>query len=170
MEVTERRQPMDMIDITADTVRDQIVELKKEITALYRELLPWAALAEQYNDLGGAASAFVTNKAAMETWAAVWEKWGNGKEVLDDQAPLDPGWWKALLEAKDPTTALDTALAEQLSKREIRRRFCKPRTNHRPQRVPFKLTEWKNGLVRGYAPLDTEPPDPLPEAILEIKG
>ena len=161
---------MDMPDITPDMVRNQIAEFKQEITDLYRGLLPWAALAEQYNDLGGAASSFVTNKAEMETWAAVWQKWENG-EVLDDQAPLDPGWWKALLEAKDPTAALDTALAEQLSKREIRRRFCKPRTNHRPQRVPFKLTEWKNGLVRGYAPLDTEPPSPLPEkAILEVQA
>ena len=161
---------MDMTDITPDMVRDQIAEFKQEITDLYRGLLPWVALAADFGDLGGAASSFVTNKAEMATWAAVWQQWENG-EVLEDEAPLDPGWWKALLETDDRDAALKTALAEQLSKREIRRRFGKPRMNHRPQRVPFKLTEWKNGLVRGYAPLDTEPPSPLPEkAILEVQA
>lgn len=161
---------MEEIDLTPDLIRDRIVSYKQEITALYREMLPWVALASEYGDLGGAASSFVTNKAEMATWAAVWEKWENSN-VLEDEAPLDPGWWKAVLEADDPTDALLAALELQLSKREIRRRFGKPSTNHRPQRVPFNLTEWKDGLVRGYAPLDTEPPDPLPEkAVLEIKS
>lgn len=163
--------PTAEIDITSDMIRDRIVEYKQEITALYREMLPWIALAGEMNDLGGAASSFVTNKAEMDTWSKVWQQWENG-DVLEDESPLDPGWWKTVLEAHDPDLALNEALSQQLSKREIRRRFCPPRKQSSRLRIPVKLTEWRNGLIRGQAPLDTQPPE-LPKdglvAVLEVK-
>ena len=146
------------VDVNPDMVRDQIASYKQEITAMYREMLPWVALSAEMGDLGGAASSFVTNKAEMATWAAVWQQWEND-EVMEDEAPLDPGWWRSILEAKDPDEALFAAMDEQLSKREIRRRFGKAAIQRKRLRIPIKLTEWRNGLIRGQAPLDTQPPE-----------
>ena len=159
------------LEVSPELIRDLGQDLKTRLNALYREMAELAYIAQAVNDCGGLASSLTCSKPEIETWAKVYETWP-GAHVITKTARHDARWYQAILDTGDPQKWYDEAMKQELGPTQIRKRagVVKSPANGK-MRVQFSLTEWKNGLIRGYAPLDTEPPSPLPEkAILEVQA
>jgi len=98
-----------------------VVDLKERKTDLLREEAEWAVVFTADNDAGGMASPLVTSSSRVKLWARVYE--AVGPQGIDNLAPLDHNWWKAILNCPNPAEALQEALDLELTTAQIKERW-----------------------------------------------
>ena len=155
--------------LTADGVRQKMADLKERATILYRELAKVAWQARELGDAGGAASCFPgMSTQEINVWAAVYEQWPGDRleEALDDLAPLQANWWKAILGTDNPQEWFDKAMAEELKTAQIRE-MSGQKKERRPSlyRGVAQVDQWQNGVMRLFLDLSAETPETPPQAV-----
>lgn len=158
-----------MNEFTRDDRLQIAADIKAQLSALYRELAELAFVAAEEDDAGAVASHLVTSTQEVNLWAWVYEELG--PDAIEDTAPLDARWWRAIKSAKDPWFAHQVALNEELKTADIKARFGSKRQKRKPPlyRGSATVERWQDGRAVLNVDLGADPVPPGKKCRLEVK-